>query len=99
MRTIRVHFLGCAPMVFAMNVAAFAQWVSVTLPNTPRTPDGKPILSAPVPKAADGKPDLSGLWRTSDGRYLQDLAADQGGAPLQSWAAALYNERSSSFGK
>ena len=100
MRAIRLHFLGCAlsllrfaAMVFAMNVAAFAQWVSVTLPNTPRTPDGKPILSAPVPKAADGKPDLSGLWRTADGRYLQDLA------PLQPWAAALHKERSDSLGK
>jgi hypothetical protein len=94
MRTIRLM-----AMVFVMNVAAFAQWVNVTLPNTPRTPDGKPVLSAPAPKTIDGKPDLSGLWRTADGRLLQDLAAGQGGAPLQPWAAALHNERSSSLGK
>jgi hypothetical protein len=25
-----------------------AQWVNVTLPNTPRTPDGKPNLAAPA---------------------------------------------------
>ncbi len=34
MRTIRLM-----AVVFAMNVAAFAQWVNVKLPNTPRTPD------------------------------------------------------------
>src|SRR5712692_925347 len=86
-------------MILAMNYVASAQWVSLKLPNTPRTPDGKPNLSAPAPKAADGKPDLSGIWRAADGRYLQDLAADLGGAPLQPWAAALRKERSSSLGK
>src|SRR5215471_13146777 len=88
--------LRLVAMILAMNWTASAQWVDLKLPNTPRTPDGKPNLSAPAPKAADGKPDLSGLWRTADGRYLQDLAAGQGGAPLQPWAAALHNERSSS---
>jgi hypothetical protein len=32
-------------------------------PRLPRTPAGKPILTAPAPKAPDGKPDLSGIWR------------------------------------
>src|SRR5437870_13767726 len=93
MRTIRLM-----AMVFAMNVAAFAQWVNVKLPNTPRTPAGKPILSAPAPKAVDGKPDLSGFWRAADNRLLQDLAAGQGGAPMHPWAAALYKARSESLG-
>lgn len=31
-------------------------------PGVPRTPDGKPNLSAPASRAADGKPDLSGMW-------------------------------------
>ena len=40
-------------MILAMNYAAFAQWVDLKLPNTPRTPDGKPNLQAPAPKAVD----------------------------------------------
>jgi hypothetical protein len=101
---LRFASLGCAlsrfaTMILVMNCAAWAQWVNLKMPNTPRTPDGKPNLSAPAPKAADGKPDLSGLWRTADGRFLQDLAKDQGGAPLQPWAAALYKERSTALGK
>ena len=39
-----------------------AQWLDYPTPNVPRTPDGKPNLSAPTPRTADGKPDLSGLW-------------------------------------
>jgi hypothetical protein len=41
---------------------AFAQWLDFATPGTPRTPDGKPNLSAPAPRTADGKPDLSGVW-------------------------------------
>jgi hypothetical protein len=44
-------------------VPTAAQWINYPTPGIPRTPDGKPDLSAPVPRTADGKPDLSGLWR------------------------------------
>ncbi|MEO8052904.1 MAG: hypothetical protein ABI833_21035 [Acidobacteriota bacterium] len=39
-----------------------AQWLNFPTPGTPRTPDGKANLSAPAPRASDGKPDLSGVW-------------------------------------
>ena len=42
--------------------AAHAQWLSYPTPGVPRLPDGRPNLSAPAPLAADGKPDLSGIW-------------------------------------
>jgi hypothetical protein len=75
------------------------QWVNVPLPNTPRTPDGKPNMTASAPKGADGKPDLSGLWRNPDGKYLNNIAADGIQVPFQPWAAALYKDRQENFSK
>jgi hypothetical protein len=43
------------------SVCAPAQWLNYPTAGTPRTKDGKPILSAPTPRR-DGKPDLSGVW-------------------------------------
>ena len=50
----------CAP-------ALFAQWEKRTNPNTPRLANGQVNLDAPTPKAADGHPDLSGLWSRAPG--------------------------------
>ena len=44
-------------MILIMNCAAWAQWINVSQPNIPRTPDGKPNLTAPTPKTADGRID------------------------------------------
>lgn len=45
-----------------LSSAASAQWLHYPTPGTPRTPDGKPNLGAPAPRALDGHPDLSGVW-------------------------------------
>lgn len=57
---------AAAAIVFAVSVSPvlLAQWPRYPSPGVPKAPDGKPDLSAPTPRTADGKPDLSGLWET-----------------------------------
>ena len=86
-------------MLFVMAGPAPAQWLKLPLPGTPRTPDGKPDLTAPAPKTLDGKPDLSGLWHADAGRYLENLAGDGVEVPMLPWAAAVYKERFDSLGR
>lgn len=45
-----------------LPMGAPAQWLNYSPPGTPRLQDGTPNLSAPVPRAPDGKPDLTGVW-------------------------------------
>ncbi len=72
-----------------------AQWPNHPTPGIPRTPDGKPDLSAPAPRSADGKPDLSGVWIVSNGSFY--LASDLKPEDIQPWAAALYKQREDDF--
>jgi hypothetical protein len=89
------------PIVFIgiMSAPAFSQWLNYPSAGVPRTPDGKPDLSAPMPRRADGKPDLSGIWVADTPKYLGNLAADSGPVPFQPWAEKLYNERKANLGK
>src|SRR6185369_5372273 len=87
-----------------------AQWVDYPAKGIPRLKDGKPNLSAPAPKAAGGRPDLSGTWWVPhygveglDGRppkFLLNLAADLKPEEVQMlpWAAALVKQRSADLG-
>ena len=55
------HWRGVV-LVVLLSTGVYAQWLNFPTPGIPRTPDGKPNLSAPAPRTADGKPDLSGVW-------------------------------------
>ena len=52
-------------LLFAATLlCAHAQWLDYPTPGTPRTPAGKPNLTAKAPRTSNGKPDLSGVWQT-----------------------------------
>ncbi|HEY2844595.1 MAG TPA: hypothetical protein VGJ09_13135, partial [Bryobacteraceae bacterium] len=63
-----------AAAVALATIPIAAQWPNYSAAAVPRTPDGKVILDAPAPKAADGHPDLSGIWDLRGG-------AGRGGPP------------------
>ena len=69
---------------------AAAQWISYPTPGTPRTPDGKPNLTARAPRTRDGKPDLSDIWLTPSGRWLNNLAADGVEVPFRPASLAVF---------
>jgi hypothetical protein len=60
--------VGSIAMIAAISSSLSAQWPSYRAAGVPRTPDGKPDLSAPAPRTSDGKPDLSGNWIRGDGQ-------------------------------
>ena len=60
-----------AVLLCATIIPVSAQWLHYPTPGIPRTPDGKPNLSAPAPKTADGKPDISGIWVAAERQISQ----------------------------
>ena len=82
-----------ALLLLAACLPLSAQWLHYPTSGIPRTPDGKPNLTAPSPKTPDGKPDLSGIWVAMGTKYFFNLAADGVEAPLLPAAAALYKQR------
>ena len=64
---VRRAFVAAAlGAAIALSGTVWAQWLKYPTAGVPRAADGKPNLSAPAPRTADGKPDFSGIWLTSN---------------------------------
>ena len=68
-------------LVLTAAIPASAQWLTLPTPGIPRTPEGRPDLSAPAPRTAGGRPELTGLWRA---RGVTGDLRDE--SKVQAWA-------------
>jgi len=91
--------LTAAVLWAALSASGAAQWIGYPTPGIPRLPNGQANLSAPTPQAPDGHPDLSGIWQTTSGKWLVNIAADGVVVPFRPQAKALFDERQANFGK
>ena len=71
---------------------SFAQWFGHATSGVPRLENGQADLEAPAPSAADGRPDLSGIWvpESAEGSLFD---ADN----IQDWARDVMALRESNF--
>ena len=110
-KRLRVAAAVAMVMLFGWPISPTAQWIRIPLPDTPRTSEGKPNLTAPGPKTDDGKPDLSGIWQRGRGvnapvenatglpGRLDHFMPKGAEIPLRPEAAALYKQRSDNLGR
>ncbi|PYR24881.1 MAG: hypothetical protein DMF92_21665, partial [Acidobacteria bacterium] len=97
--TMSTSSSAIAILTVALSAPLTAQWLKHPTPGIPRTPDGKPNLTAPAPRTPDGKPDLSGLWTKISPKYSRNIAADLKPGEIQAWAEALLEQRQEDLGK
>ena len=91
--------LALAIVLSVLATPLAAQWLKHPTPGTPRTPDGKPNLTAPAPRTPDGKVDLSGVWQRISFKYERNIAADLKREEIQPSAEALVRQRAEDLQK
>jgi hypothetical protein len=95
----RVPALLAATVLLLMHSGpARAQWLNYKTPGIPRAADGKPDLTAPAPRIGGGKPDFTGVWQLESTGGKEIARARESIRP-QPWANALFNERVDNFGR
>jgi hypothetical protein len=62
----RQVFGAAAILLASASSELFAQWPAYPSAGVPKAADGKPNLTGPVPRTPDGKPDFSGIWKFVD---------------------------------
>ena len=82
-----------ALLLTAGTIPAEAQWLDRKTPGIPRTPDGKPNLTAPAPRGPDGRPDLAGVWEA------ENIVARPDPANLQPWVLDLSRKHQQEYYK
>jgi hypothetical protein len=81
-----------AALILMMGtISADAQWLDRATPGIPRTPEGKPDLTAPAPRGSDGKPDLTGIWNGPV------VAARPDPANAQAWVKDIVRQREQDY--
>jgi uncharacterized protein DUF3471 len=92
-------------LVPLLSTLASAQWIDFKTPGIPRLANGKADLSAPAPRTADGKPDLTGVWQAgragAGGQYGYDydVAQDLPAGSVLPWAESVRQQRVQDFRK
>jgi hypothetical protein len=77
---MRSQAAGIAIILASTVICAHAQWVNHTTPGIPRMADGKPNLSAAVPRFPNETPDLSGIWQAEPAPIKDLMRLLPGGA-------------------
>jgi hypothetical protein len=80
-----------------MRLIAGALAIALLVPACGRT-EGQSALGGQLPRLPDGKPNLSGVWRSASEAYRKNLAADGIAVLFQPSGAALFKERQSGTG-